>query len=327
MSVEKQQLRLGTFVLGGAALLLFLLFFLGLSDIFVRKAQLATFFTESVQGLSTGSAVKYRGVPVGTVSNISILTDAKQVRVDMEIDLQRFHDPAKKGVDEAEEFRRFLQSELRQGLRCRLEFLGITGMKYIDFDYFGKPTETAPQPPVPITQHNVVYIASVPSSFKDVTAVMTQALERISKIRFEEIAGEMERTLREATNLLSDPALKSMIDRINESARNFEIRTRNISRVMDEENLNRINRLVEKNLTDFSVLTGNLNRDIKAMRLPESTAALRDSAEAVSSSRDEISNALLKLNAALEAFRELCETMNRDPSSLLHGRRFEKNAL
>ena len=63
-----QKINIGLFVIGGLALLIAILFFLGMTDIFTTKATVQTFFSESVQGLTVGSAVKYRGVPLRNVA-------------------------------------------------------------------------------------------------------------------------------------------------------------------------------------------------------------------------------------------------------------------
>ena len=83
MSNSNQKLKTGVFIVSGVLLLLAMLFFLGLSDIFVDKVKLITCFQESVQGLSVGSPVKYRGVQVGSVSEISIMMQEKTVWVTM----------------------------------------------------------------------------------------------------------------------------------------------------------------------------------------------------------------------------------------------------
>lgn len=326
MNEQETHLRLGIFVLGGVFLLLAILFFLGWSNIFVKKVKVVTFFTESVQGLSVGSAVKYRGVPVGTVSEISIMIAAKQVRVDMEIEQSRFI-TSKDNKNAQIGFENFFRKELAQGLRCRLEFVGITGMKYIDFDYFARP-DVAPAVPSGVSAgEDSIFISAVPSSFKDISTVMTLALERLSKVKFEEISNELERTLRELSTLVSDPAIKSTIERINDSARNLESSTSSVSRVFSEDRLNELVKLLEGDLNGIEQLTQRLRQDSERMKLPESTAALRSAAKAVVEARRGLDNTFAKFNAAIDSFRELCDLLSADPTSLIGGKRAPKDVI
>ena len=129
MNEQTRRLRTGIFLTGGLLLVLIILFFLGGRDLFTRKIKVCTYFEESVQGLSRGAAVKYRGAPIGTVSDIRIIFSKRIVRVDMEIEIDSFS-----GI--MGDFRTEFMNEVRDnGLRCRLEYLGITGLKFIDFDY------------------------------------------------------------------------------------------------------------------------------------------------------------------------------------------------
>ena len=89
MNDQTQKFRIGLFVLGGVAVLA-MLFFFGLSNLFTHRAKVQSFFSESVQGLTVGSAVKYRGVPIGTVTRIVIRVSDKLVQVDMEVDFDTF---------------------------------------------------------------------------------------------------------------------------------------------------------------------------------------------------------------------------------------------
>ena len=60
--------KLGAFVLGGIALAFAVLVWLGAGDWNRKTRTIVTYFDESVQGLEVGAALKFRGVPVGTVS-------------------------------------------------------------------------------------------------------------------------------------------------------------------------------------------------------------------------------------------------------------------
>ena len=315
-----QKIKIGLFVIGGLALLIAILFFLGMTDIFTNKATVQTFFSESVQGLTVGSAVKYRGVPIGNVTKISIRVTDKLVQVDMAVELEHFVSGGEKGQQRSD-FRRFFQSELEQGMRCRLEYAGITGMRYIDFDYFATPGQTLPEPPAGILEPGTLYIPAVPSPFRDILKAIGTSLDRISRIRFEEISDGLERSLSELSGLLGDPALKSTIVRINDAAENLELGSRTLSRVFSEERLNRLMTVLEEDLDNVNKLTGQLIRETRDAKLPESAAAFRDASNAISFSQDELANTLTKLNQTLDALTELADSLSADPSSIVSGKK------
>ena len=315
-----QKIKIGLFVIGGLALLIAILFFLGMTDIFTNKATVQTFFSESVQGLTVGSAVKYRGVPIGNVTKISIRVTDKLVQVDMAVELEHFVSGGEKGQQRSV-FRRFFQSELEQGMRCRLEYAGITGMRYIDFDYFATPGQTLSEPPAGMLEPGTLYIPAVPSPFRDILKAIGTSLDRISRIRFEEISDGLERSLSELSGLLGDPALKSTIVRINDAAENLELGSRTLSRVFSEERLNRLMTVLEEDLDNVNKLTGQLIRETRDAKLPESAAAFRDASNAISFSQDELANTLTKLNQTLDALTELADSLSADPSSIVSGKK------
>ena len=69
------------------------------------------YFNESVQGLSSGSDVRYRGVPVGKIRSIEVAEDGRLVEVIMDID------------------RDF---PLSSDVAARVDFMGITGLRLIN---------------------------------------------------------------------------------------------------------------------------------------------------------------------------------------------------
>ena len=265
MGERKRNFRLGLFVTGGIVLFLAILFFLGMSDLFTNKAVLRTSFTESVQGLTVGSPVKYRGVPIGTVKRIAIRVADKLVQVDMEIQRDLFADRG----SSMQVFQHFVEKDLQQGLRCRLEY---------DFDYFVPPGSTLPPVPASLKQDSAIYIPSVPSAFKDILSAVGTSLDRIAHIRFEEISDGLERSLSELSQLLSDPALRSAIARINDAAENLESGSRTIAHVLDEQRISELAETLQKNLTDINTLTNQILKDSKDARIGESSTAFRDAA-------------------------------------------------
>ena len=322
MDEKIRRLRTGVFVAGGLILVLLILFFLGGRDLFAHKITVVTSFSESVQGLSRGSAVKFRGAPIGTVSDISIHFASNLVQVEMEIDVASFSD------NEQELRGKFMHAVLEKGLRCRLEHQGITGLKFIDFDYFGGSSggSSAGGDIKGLTAKtaDAIEVPSVPSTFQDVLGTITRSLDRIGKIDIEGISGDIARTIREVSDLLADPAIKSAISRINEAAAHIESSTQTINRVFDEERLDRLMVSLETGIVKINKFVDDAGRETSAAKLPESTAAFRSASAAVVESRRELSNTLLKMNQALDALKMLVEYIESDPSSLLNGKKKAK---
>ena len=317
MNERKSKLRVGIFVTISVLLLMMMLFFLGLSEVFVRKVCVVTTFTESVQGLSVGSDVKFRGVKIGSVKSVSIMPEMKMIKVEMSVESDRFT-----GIVNEQEFVSFIKKEMLQGLRCRLEFAGITGMKYVNMDYFAQPGKAAdaPQEIAEICE-NTVYVPGVSSSFKDIAVALTHALDRFSAIPFENISEELERTLHGMGNILADPALKATIDRISEASANLETGSERLARVLSEERLEKIATAIENNLSNMDQLINKTNITMEQMKLPESAASLRNTTDAIVEVRSEFSVMINQVNATLEAFRKLCEQLNYDPGFIFGGKR------
>jgi len=87
----KFKIRLGLFVAGGFVLFVLAIFFIGKQqNLFNPVFKLTTKF-HSISGLQVGSNIRFSGINVGTVDNITIINDST-VRVDMLIkkDVQQF---------------------------------------------------------------------------------------------------------------------------------------------------------------------------------------------------------------------------------------------
>lgn len=314
MDEKTRRLRTGSFVVAGLILVLLILFFLGGRDLFAHKITVVTTFSESVQGLSRGSAVKFRGAPIGTVSDISIHFASNMVQVEMEIDVASFSD------NEDELRSKFLYAVREKGLRCRLEHQGITGLKFIDFDYFGGTSAGSPKG-LSSKAADAIEVPSVPSTFQDVLGTITKSLDRLGKIDIDGISSDIARTVSEISDILADPAIRSAINRINEAAANIESSTQAINRVCDEERLERLLFSLESGILKINKFVDDADRETAAAKLPESTAAFRSATAAVVESRREIGNTLLKMNQALDALRMLLEYIESDPNSLINGKK------
>jgi phospholipid/cholesterol/gamma-HCH transport system substrate-binding protein len=86
METRANYVLVGSLVLASILAILIFIFWLGRSQFHHAKDVYYTYFTGSVAGLSSGSPVRYRGVPVGTVGDIEIdPKNVEQIRVTLDI--------------------------------------------------------------------------------------------------------------------------------------------------------------------------------------------------------------------------------------------------
>jgi ABC-type transporter Mla subunit MlaD len=169
--------RVGTLVLAALALTVgFVLFFT--ANRFGRSATIyETYLRESVQGLDIGSAVRYRGVAIGRVTEVGLVTaeyrvpDRTTFGAVFQLVFVRFAvDIAKAGevpsVDEA----------IRLGLRVRIAAQGITGVNYLELDFLDP--DRFPPREVPWTPR-YPYVPAVPSTVAQVQNAAENLLQKL----------------------------------------------------------------------------------------------------------------------------------------------------
>ena len=325
MKEKIRRLRTGIFIVGSLLRVLAILFFLGGRDLFSKKIKLCTYFDESVQGLSRGAAVKFKGAPIGTVSGIRIIFP-DYVLVEMELDESSFTD----GGDFEDSF---LHEVRENGLCCRLEYVGITGLKYVDFDYRHAENKRK-EPPSFIGRTDAIYVPSVNSSFTDIYTSVAGAIEKINQINIKEISDETTEILRDVRALLSDPALTETLQHLNAVTANLESTSGMLGRVVDEDRLDNLITALEDSLKNLQGFIQRMDEAAVGANIPESAAVFRSSANRVADSasslrtasaavvegQQEMSNTMLKLNQAIDSLRMLIEYVESDPGSLLRGK-------
>ena len=150
----------GGFVLAAIGLLVAAALVFGSFTFFEVTRKAVVFFEGSVDGLAQGSAVLFRGVPLGRVIDVGIRYDPRnrsfEIPVIIEIHpgvIARWSPPAQKTPEE------LLKSLIDEGLRARLESASlVTGQQVVQLNFFpGTPIKLEP------TDLSYPQIPSVPS--------------------------------------------------------------------------------------------------------------------------------------------------------------------
>jgi len=197
VATETHKVRVGMFVIVATVLGLGTAIWLGASRFFENTTYLATYFSESVQGLEPGAAVKYRGVPAGRVKDITIAPDGDLIEVLMSIEVE-FADSVRE--DET--------------LRATLQLSGITGLRYVEIDrHAGEALQRSPQlsfePPYPL-------IPSTPSSIKAIQEALEDIYVRIMSVDVVGATNDLRATLQAADQVLRDERVQRVLTNLAE---------------------------------------------------------------------------------------------------------------
>lgn len=144
-----------------------------------------TYLQESVQGLEVGAPVRYRGVRVGRVTEISLVAVAYPPRNSQAMPQAYQRVLVRFGIDRSRvgEFTDIEQG-IQQGLRVRLSSQGITGVAYLELD-FADP-DRFPVPKFPWESRYPI-MPSTPSTVAQVQNAAENILRRIEAAPLEEL--------------------------------------------------------------------------------------------------------------------------------------------
>jgi ABC-type transporter Mla subunit MlaD len=198
MASSSAALRVGVFVLAGVVALLALIMFLSGTTLH-PGVKYETYFQESVQGLDVGTAVKFRGVTIGHVTDVGLVVAEYPPPSLQESDSKLYEqvvvrfsiDPKKVGhvndIDHA----------IAHGLRVQIEPQGITGLSYLDLS-FVSPTQF-PLTAVPWSPDTTV-IPSIPSTLTQIQDAVEQVMSSLSKVDAAKMVTEVSTLMTTLTN-------------------------------------------------------------------------------------------------------------------------------
>ena len=136
--------RLGVFVLAAIGVLIAIVLIFGSGQLFKKSFMVETYIKQSVTGLDTGAAVRFRGVKVGQVTLIGLSGDIYESDVPFEKRLQYVVVRMQIFGDKLTE--RQIEDFVKNNLRARVKSMGITGVNYVEFDFSNGPSDYNPLP-------------------------------------------------------------------------------------------------------------------------------------------------------------------------------------
>lgn len=218
MKQKTTYLKVGLFVLLCGAAMIAGLLYVSADTLRGEVIRVETYINESVQGLSIGSAVLYRGVNIGRVERITFVQAeypmdptskeferfGRYVMVVMVLDPRSF--PGLK--NDPEMIIGLLRNQVATGLRFKLSYQGITGLSFLEADYVTDPSR---YPELQITWiPKNIYIPSSESLFTSFTHAIESVFQRLEKIDFEGLFTHFNSTLASIETMVKDADVASV---------------------------------------------------------------------------------------------------------------------
>jgi paraquat-inducible protein B len=312
----------GSFVLGALVLIVAALLSFRSSHLFSKPGRFVAYFNESVQGLDVGGAVKLRGVRAGRVVAIRVHYDSKarqsQVAVVGELEQNVISDRAGQMIRITD--RATLQRLIEEGLRAKIDLVGITGLQFVELDFLDPQQFPAPRPE---NEAEYPVVPTVPSGMSELIANLSKIVNNLKQIDFAELSHELKSLLATANQEVGDLDLKKMVAKVTAAAESIEALAGSAEAKAAFANLN-------KTATDVQGLVAKLDTQVEPVRaeLVRTLHSFHDAAESVrkllgpqSGLGEEALRTLQQVTETAESLQQLADFLERNPNALITGKR------
>ncbi|HEX2343014.1 MAG TPA: MlaD family protein [Vicinamibacterales bacterium] len=314
MAVDKSYARLGLFVVVALVVLLATAF------LFIQRMksraviEMVTYTRDNVSGLDVSSPVRFRGVPVGRISELRVDPRSSTIQIDFEVFLDRLNTI---GAN-VERLRRTADLEgMFPTLRAQVVANPVTGEAYLLLD-----APANPPPPIALGfTPDRAYIPSMPSPFSRVQDRLPELMERA------------EATLQ---------TLRDIIARVPDSLDQTDRFFTSLERVIKESDLPALSADSRKFFAATSAQIDKMTADLNGlvgtggtlMSFADEARAAINAADFVGSAKstraamdqtalaaEDLRRALPGIRDSLEQLRRLARQIEEQPESMVYGPR------
>ena len=320
MAAPTNHWKLGLFVLVGAVMILGTIGVLGLRSMRKATGRYVSYFDESVQGLEVGSPIKFRGVTIGTVGKIDVAPDHRHVEVESDLGKAEL---SRLGLDVAAGLvKRGAPKKLVQAidLRVQLASSGLTGVKFLQLDFFSVARHPRPVLPFAVPRN---YIPATSSTMKDLEAAVVRTMNSLPKIteQMSRILGRIDKIVAE----LDDSKLgEQAIATLSSTRRLFEEARRKLARL----DTGRLSAQAGQALASISGAATRVNGILARMdgdkglfkSVLRASNAFGDTSRTAGGLGDQLEDTLRAVQEAAKSFHKLAGAIEKEPDMLVKGR-------
>lgn len=177
-----------------------------------KQIPFVTYFEGSVRGLAVGSAVELYGIQIGDVTGVKLQFDpsdtSTRVKVELQLQPERILD-----VDQIDHSKLIdiARTLVGRGLRLQLHTANyLTGQMVLAMDYF--PNK---QPPDVVMEGDAIVLPNTNGGLDSITTNLADIAAKLGKLPLDEIAKNLNDTLRGVSQLANGPELKQALQALS----------------------------------------------------------------------------------------------------------------
>ncbi|MEZ5557780.1 MAG: MlaD family protein [Pseudomonadales bacterium] len=331
MSKQTNPALIGAFVVGAVTLLAIAVAVFGGADLLARKTMLVTYFDGSVQGLREGSNVVFRGVRVGSVETISLLTDVETLSPKIEVVMRLRPDAIKvlregRRVEGALDGLLSIDELVKAGFSAQLDSESfVTGQLLVDLDF-------RPGQALELYDRNSPYpeIPSVPSDIQQAIQKFQTVVADIQRnVDFGELSTRLLSVLRGFDELVNSQDVRDTLAGVNRLVNADDTQQLSASAQATLAELRRMVAEAKRLFDSVDDDVDQLVRELKpvARRLDQAISdaqatlgAAKGQLEGDSPQVQQLQATLTEVEAAARTLRAFFDYLERHPEALLRGK-------
>ncbi len=224
--------RLGVFVLAAIGVLIAVILIFGSGQLFKKSFMIETYIKQSVTGLDTGAAVRFRGVKIGQVTQIGLSGDMYEEDI-------AFHDRHQYVVVRMQIIGETVNEDLikefvKNNLRAQVKSQGITGVNYIEFNF----TPAAESyPPLPYEwKPKYPVIPSLPNQADQIIEGIQKLIDGLNQVNIDGTQKKFDALLGNLNLLMAGNGKDN--EGLIKSVKEMNVVMERIAKVTDKEELN-----------------------------------------------------------------------------------------
>ncbi|MDO9531296.1 MAG: MlaD family protein [Deltaproteobacteria bacterium] len=310
MAKQANRMMIGGFVVLAVIIMAASLVVFGSGKFFKKTNTYILYFNESIKGLSVGAPVLFQGVPVGSVTSITLEADLVTMKTQIPILIEIEPDKWKVRTGERDP-RKVAEKLIEMGLRAELVMQSfITGQLMIQLDF--------------LPQKGVCYApGQIDKDYKDYIVIPTCAStsERLAKalgeLDLKAIEQNLNSSLEGIARLVNNPDLTASLQAMKDTMQDARKLLTKVDRQVDP-----LANDVKKTVKDFGKLANNVDARVGGIATGFDTtmSAAKGVLSQDSPLMVELENALKEISAMSRSIRQLTNYLDQHPEALIRGK-------